>query len=95
MEPASDFAHEQMRNWKVARNATAGWSVQWNVDDRNKFLPAEEAKDLHVRYTDFTSGADAYLGEAWVVAGTYYSPAESWVPRVMVRQGPSRCGRRL
>jgi hypothetical protein len=86
LEPAPDFSHPPMRNWRAARDAAPGWSAVWSIEDRYKILPPERAKDLHVRYTEFTANADAYLGESWVVAGSYNETAETWVPRVMVRR---------
>ncbi len=83
MEAATDFTHPQMRNWKVARKPEAGWSVNWKIEDRFKLLPAGASVGL--RYTDLTREADAYTGEAWVVAGEYNSLGEVWLPRVMVR----------
>jgi len=85
MQPASDFAHAQMRNFKVARNPKPGWSVNWKIEDRYKLLPP--GTDVRLRYTDFTSdaGTDAYTCEAWAVAGEYNSLQEAWLPRVMVR----------
>ena len=88
MQPATDYAHPQMRNFQVARAAGPGWSVQWKVEDRYKLLP--EGRDVRVRYTDFTRGADVYTCEAWVVAGTYNSTTgETWMPRLMVRRRSS------
>jgi hypothetical protein len=83
MDAATDFSHPQMRNWKVARNAGSGWSVNWKIEDRYKLLPTGASVGL--RYTDFTKDADAYTGEAWAVAGEYNSLGEAWLPRVMVR----------
>src|SRR5207249_2607475 len=53
------------------------------IQDKYKFLPPNS--DVRLRYTDFTSGADAYTSEAWAVAGEYNSTEEAWLPRVMVR----------
>jgi len=83
--PATDFAHPQMRNIHVARKPQPGWSLELKVQDRYKLLPAG-ANDVRVRYTDFTTGADAYTAEGWVVAGSYNSTAEAWVPRIMTRR---------
>jgi hypothetical protein len=44
---------------------------------------------VRVRYTDFTSGTDAYTCEAWAVAGEYNSTEETWLPRVVVRHHPA------
>jgi hypothetical protein len=83
MEPASDFAHPQMRNVKVARNPRPGWLVNWTIEDRYKLLPP--GADVRLRYTDYTRGADAYTCEAWAVAGEFNSMDGVWMPRVLVR----------
>lgn len=81
----ADFAHPQMRNIQIARQPQPGWSIELKVDDRYKLLPPD-AEDVHVRYTDFTTGADAYTCQGWVVAGGYNSTSETWVPRLMTRR---------
>ena len=83
-ELATDYSHPQMRNFKVARKAKPGWSVTWNIVDRYTLLPT--GSDIRLRYTDFTTDADAYTCEAWVVAGSYNSTTEAWLPRLMTRR---------
>ena len=84
IEPASDFAHPHMRNFRVARKPSPGWSVDWTIEDRYKLLPRGE--QVRLRSTDLTDDADAYLGEAWVIEGTFNSTRETWLPRVMTRR---------
>jgi hypothetical protein len=90
LHPATDFAHPQMRNFRKADKATPPWSVTWTIEDRYKLLKPEQA-GVKLRYTDFTADADAYLGEAWIVAGSYNEAGpDTYVPRVMTqRQNPS------
>jgi len=83
MEAATDYSHPQMRDFKVARNPQPGWSVTWKIEDHYKYLPA--GSDVRVRYTDFTSGIDAYTCQAWIVSGDDNTTEQVWVPRVMVR----------
>ncbi len=83
MQPATDYSHPEMRDFKVARHPQPGWSVTWKVEDRYHYLP--KGSDVRLRYTDFTHGIDAYTCQAWVVAGLYNTTQETWVPRVMVR----------
>jgi len=83
MEPASDYAHPQMREFKVSRHSYPGWSVNWKIEDHYKLLAP--GSDVRLRYTDFTSGADAYTCQMWAVAGEFNSTEEVWMPRVMVR----------
>jgi hypothetical protein len=85
LSPATDYTHPQMRNVQAARKPAPGWAMELKVEDRYKLLPAG-AGDVRVRYTDFTTGADAYACEGWVVAGIYNSTNEAWVPRVMTRR---------
>jgi hypothetical protein len=85
LAPAEDYGHgAQMRNMQLDPNPAPGWSVVWNVDDRQKLLP--EGAQVRVRYTDFTSGAQAGTVEAWLVVGGYNATEEVWVPRVVVRR---------
>jgi hypothetical protein len=83
METATDYAHPEMRDFKVARHPQPGWSVTWRIEDHYKYLPP--GSDVRVRYTDFTKGIDAYACQAWIVSGLFDSNDEVWVPRVMVR----------
>jgi hypothetical protein len=84
LSSVTDFTHPQMRNFLAARKPDPGWSIELKVEDRYKLLA--DGGDVRVRYTDFTSGADAYTCEGWVVAGSYNSTEEAWVPRVMTRR---------
>jgi hypothetical protein len=87
LQPATDFTHPQMRNFRKAAKATTPWSVEWNIEDRYKLLKPEQSAGLKLRYTDFTADADAYLGEAWVVAGTCNNAGpDTFVPRVMTQR---------
>jgi hypothetical protein len=83
MQPATDYSHPEMRDFKVARDPQPGWSVTWKVDDHYHYLP--KGSDVRVRYTDFTHGIDAYTCQAWIVSGLYNTNEQMWVPRVMVR----------
>jgi hypothetical protein len=85
LSAAADYAHPQMRNFQVARKPAPGWSMELKVEDRYKLLPPDK-NDLRVRYADFTTGADAYACEGWVIAGIYNSTNEAWVPRLMTRR---------
>jgi hypothetical protein len=85
MQPTSEFSHPQMRNWRKAKKPQPGWSVEFDIVDRYKLLEPRQSP-VRLRYRDFTTDADAYLGEAWVVAGIYNSNEDAWVPRVMTRR---------
>jgi hypothetical protein len=61
--------------------------VDWRIEDHFKYLPP--GKEIRVRYTDLTAGAEAVLAEAWVSDALYEKTSESWIPRVLVcRRGP-------
>lgn len=82
---AVEMAKElQLRSVKRDPSPAPGWSVEWRIEDR--YGLREPGADVRLRYTDLTSGAQALLGEAWVVAGTFNSVNEAWVPRLMVRR---------
>ena len=85
LKPTRPYGHgTQMRNFRGDPSPKPGWSVDWTVDDRNRFLP--EGTPVHLRYTDLTPDARACTAEGWVVAGIYNSTVESWIPRLMVRR---------
>jgi hypothetical protein len=86
MEEVTDYAHPQMRNFKVLRHANHAWSATWKIEDRYKLLPP--GADIRLRYTDFTAAADVYTCEAWAIAGEYNTTTEAWLPRLMIRRRP-------
>ncbi|MGB7160606.1 MAG: heparinase II/III family protein [Tepidisphaeraceae bacterium] len=96
LAPATDFTHPQMRNVQASRKPQPGWSIELKVEDRYNLSNVlknmrtnqtpQSASDVRVRYTDFTTGADAYTCEGWVIAGTFNSTAQAWVPRIMTRR---------
>ena len=82
LKPASDYGHGSfMRNMQADRSPQPGWQVDWKVEDKNRYL--SPGKEVRVRYTDFTSGAEAMLAEGWVSVGGYNGRDEAWIPRVM------------
>ena len=85
LDPAPDYGHgTQMRNFRSDPRPRPGWSVDWKADDLHNLLPP--GSEVHLRYTDLTSAAQASICEAWVVKGGYSSSGEMWIPRVMVRR---------
>jgi hypothetical protein len=76
-----------MRKFREDPSPHPGWSVDWALEDRYKFLP--RGSDVHPRYTDLTSAIQAYICEGWITMGGYNSTDQAWIPRVLVqRQGP-------
>lgn len=73
-----------MRHFRRDAGPTPGWSLDWTLEDRFRYLPP--GRQVHLRYTDLTEGAEAILAEGWVNAGLYDENAETWIPRVVVRR---------
>jgi hypothetical protein len=85
LQPAPDYGNgTQMRNFRVDPAPQPGWRADWTIEDRlGQLAPGVSA---NLRYTDFTTGAQAGLAEAWMVVGIYDSSEEVWIPRLMVRR---------
>ena len=82
--PGEDYGFKtQMRNFQCDLSPMAGWWVDWQVEDRLGYLT--DGQDIHLRYTDLTSDAQAHLAEAWVAMG-FHNNNVAWIPRVMVRR---------
>lgn len=81
----NEFGHgTQTRNFRGQTNASPGWSVTWQCEDRLNLLP--KGKEVQMRYTDFTANAEAMTGEAWIVPGSYAGSAEVWNSCVLTRR---------
>ncbi|MBM3475807.1 MAG: hypothetical protein FJX75_21275 [Armatimonadetes bacterium] len=85
LQPAGDFGFgTQMRNFRRDPNPRPGWSVDWSIEDRYKLI--DPRRQVHLRYFDLTTGAEAWTCEGWVTQGLYDSSVETWIPRLMVRR---------
>ena len=85
LEPGKPYGHgTQMRNFQTDPAPKPGWRVDWTAEDRYEYLP--KGAQVHLGYTDLTTGASASTAEAWVIMGIYNSMAETWVPRIMIRR---------
>lgn len=85
LAPAADYGYEtQMRSFMSDEQPAPGWHADWKVEDRYGYLDAN--RDIHLRYTDLTQGAQAYTAEAWVALRGYGGNETDWIPRVMVRR---------
>ena len=85
LEPAADYGYEtQMRNFMRDARSAPGWHVDWKVEDRYEYL--EGNRDIHLRYTDLTEGAEVSTAEAWVALRGFGGNETAWIPRVMVRR---------
>jgi hypothetical protein len=84
LRPAPDYGYDTlMRKFMADAAPQPGWSVDWKLDDPRKYLP--EGSDVHLRYTDLTTDAQASLAEAWIAMGIS-SEEDAWIPRIMVRR---------
>lgn len=85
LQDTEDYGYAtEMRHFRRDPSPSPGWSVDWAIDDRNKYLP--EGKKVHLRYTDLTTGAAAHLAEAWVDTVLYGSTGGEYIPCVMTRR---------
>jgi hypothetical protein len=75
-----------MRNFQTDTDARPGWSADWKIEDRYGYLSRKA--DVHLRYIDLTSHAEASMAEGWVAAtqSAYSSKTQDWIPRIMVRR---------
>ncbi|MCS7015631.1 MAG: heparinase II/III family protein [Gemmatales bacterium] len=95
LQPTEPYGHgTQMRNFCVDLDPRPGWGVDWEIEACGS--PAHPGPLVHLRYTDLTYGAKAFLAEAWI-SKTF--PAlkmkgyeEAWLNCVIARrqaqQGP-------
>lgn len=75
-----------MRNFQTDPVSRPGWRVDWTIEDRYAYLPTQA--DVHLKYTDLTSNAEASIAEGWVAVSqsAYSSKSQDWIPRIMVRR---------
>jgi hypothetical protein len=85
LENTGDYGHEtEMRNFRCDPKPAPGWSVNWKIEDRYKYLA--EPRNIHLRYTDLTLGAAAYLAEAWIDVEQFGGSGGTYIPCVMTRR---------
>jgi hypothetical protein len=88
LQSAPDYGHgAQMRNFQEDASPQAGWSVDWKIEDRLKYLPPQA--NIHLRLTDLTKGAQAYTAESWVAPNGLADKDGTWIPTVLVRRQAS------
>jgi hypothetical protein len=75
---------EVMRGFKRDPQPSAGWRVDWSIEDRLKCLP--RPADVHLRYTDLTRDVAVEIAEAWVAVGLFGGTADAWIPSVLIRR---------
>ncbi len=84
LEPAPDYGNKTlMRNFRVHRDAPSGWTADFKIEDRYKYLAP--GAGVHLRYTDLTTGADAYTAESWTVRNAT-STEQFWIPTLVTRR---------
>jgi hypothetical protein len=74
----------QMRGFRLDGQPPSVWSVDWEIEDHLKYLPP--GKQVRLRYTDLTPGAEVLTAEGWVAVGLYGGTAEAWIPRLLIRR---------
>jgi hypothetical protein len=85
LTPTEDYGHgTQMRNFRMDENPQPGWSADWTIDDRHDYLP--EGKDIHLRHTDLTRDAAAYLAESWIDPALFGGTDPEYLPTLMTRR---------
>ncbi|HQO35695.1 MAG TPA: heparinase II/III family protein, partial [bacterium] len=85
LKPGDDFGHDTfIRNTQTDSAPKSPWIVDWSIKDFYKYLP--EDRQIHLRYTDLTSNAEASLAECFVDVGENYGGGQQWVSRLMVRR---------
>ena len=84
--PGSDYGHQtQMRNVQWDAHAEPGWTADWHIEDRYGLL--KTPRDIHLRYTDLTTGAVAGVAEGWLSYGGFAdTDKQDWIPRVLTRR---------
>lgn len=84
-KPAPDYGfNTQMRSFRTDPHPESAWSADWKVEDRNHRLP--EGADVHLRYTDLTTGAEASTAESWISPAGYGADDQAWIHSVMLRR---------
>ncbi|MBN1417376.1 MAG: heparinase II/III family protein [Planctomycetes bacterium] len=85
LEPVEETRFgDVMRGFRRDADPPPAWSADWTVDDHLELLPAP--RDIHLRYTDVTAGAEVDVAEGWVAVGMYGGTADAWIPRILVRR---------
>lgn len=83
--PGEEYNHPSlMRNFQTDRAAKPGWSADFKAVDRNNYVPA--GTEIHLRYTDLTTEAEASTCEGWVCPSHFNSTEQAWLPRLMIRR---------
>ena len=65
-----------MRGFQSDAQPSPGWGVDWKIAG---------PREVHLRYTDLTRGAEAMTAESWTVASAT-SSTEYWIPTVISRR---------
>jgi len=83
--PTDGYGYEtQTRGFQYDPAPEPGWSADWTIEDR--YGLREPGSEIHLRYTDLTSKAQAFTCEAWIAGRGLYLKEEVWIPCVMVRR---------
>jgi hypothetical protein len=73
-----------MRNVRVAAAPPAGWTADWQIEDRYRLLAPEA--NVHLRYHPGTNAAQACTAESWVALWGFAVNEDAWVPTLILRR---------
>lgn len=73
----------QMRGFRRDAAPQPGWSVDWTLANYHGYLA--EGREVHLRYTDLTEGAEAWLADDWVDAAGF-AGKEEWIACAITRR---------
>jgi hypothetical protein len=74
----------QMRTIRTDASPRPGWRADWKIEDVYRYLPA--GSDIHVRYTDLTTGGRVSSAEGWLAPQSFNETGDSWIPRLIVQK---------
>jgi len=90
LKPASKYGRGTLlKDFKADLAPAPGWWVDWKIEDIYGYR--EDGGEVHLRYTDITTGAQAWTAKGWVVAGGPKergagATRERWKPWLLVRR---------
>jgi len=82
---APDDPHLLLREIRKDPAPAPGWQVDWRIDDHYQLLPP--GSGVHLRHTDLTAHAEAWLAESWVNAGNFNTDDQQWIPTIITHRG--------
>jgi hypothetical protein len=82
LRPTEEYGYGTlMRNFSGDLTPVPGWTADWKIDGLQAGDPFD--RNVHLRYTDLTEGAEAHTCEGWIAKR---GVEETWIPRLLVRR---------